>query len=449
MPANRFLSQAECETLMQQVARYAVGGGDTEMVIESTWTGNLRWARNDITTSGDVRQHRIGIRRIIRGASAPVWINAIDALSLEGAVRRAESILRFRHESHESDTRSDDEPYLRPHLWFDATFNLDAEHRAAAMRELVQPTVAARMLAAGYLEVSAHGRAVLDSRGHVRYYPFTQAQYSVTVRDPQGTGSGWAGVDWSDWARVDATHLSAVALEKCLRSRNPVAVEPGRYTTILEPQAVADLFTPVIASLDRSNAENGRGPFAGTERGTSKIGEHLLDARITVSADPMDPDLGFAPFSYSGMPFNPAVWFDRGVLTNLSYFRGYAIVNLAKNRGLPNSGAFRMSGGATSIDEMIATTERGLLVTRLSQVSVADPRSLMLTGYTRDGLWLIEHGALSKPVKNFRFAESPLFVFNQVEQLGMPQRVFHPIAPAVCPPVKVRDFNFLSLADAV
>jgi predicted Zn-dependent protease len=164
----------------------------------------------------------------------------------------------------------------------------------------------------------------------------------------------------------------------------------------------------------------------------------------------MDPDLGFVPFGIGGFEvYNPVVWFERGVLKELAYDRRYAIRELGLNRGLLTNGAFRMTGGTISIDEMIQTTSRGLLVTRFSGVEVIDGKSVLCTGYTRDGLWLVENGKISKAVKNFRFTESPLFVFNQVEQLGVPQRVLHPAAPVVVPPAKVRDFSFTALSDSV
>jgi predicted Zn-dependent protease len=271
----------------------------------------------------------------------------------------------------------------------------------------------------------------------------------VTVRDPKGTGSGWAGVDWSNWNRIDAQALSNIALEKCLTSRNPVAVEPGRYTVILEPQAVCDLCQYIILNIDRTLAEGGTGPFAGKKHGETKLGQSVVDERISISADPMDPDLGFPPFSGNGNVYHPVTWIDHGVLKELAYYRPYGIHQLGKNSGLPNSNAFRMSGGTTTIDEMIATTKRGLRVTRFSNMHVVDPNSLLCTGYTRDGLWLIENGKISKPVKNFRFTESPMFVLNSVEQLGVPQRVFHPGAPVIVPPIKARDFSFTSLSEAI
>jgi predicted Zn-dependent protease len=317
------------------------------------------------------------------------------------------------------------------------------------MRQLVKPAEQAGMLTAGYIEVSAHGRAVMDDSGRSMYYPFTSAQYSVTVRDPKGTGSGWAGVDWYDWTRINTEQLSAMALEKCLASRNPVAVEPGRYTAILEPQAVCDLWSALIATgLYRPVNEYSPYPFF-KSKGFSRLGETVIDPRITISADPMDPDLAFPPFSPHGDVYRPVKWITNGVLTDLWYTQDYAVRELGSDQSLYNSGAFRMSGGTTTIDEMIATTTRGLLVTRFSDINVTDKQAWLLNGYTRDGLWLIEHGKISKPVKNFRFTESPLFVFNNVEQLGVPQRVFHPEAPVVVPAVKVRDFSFTNLSDAV
>jgi predicted Zn-dependent protease len=460
----------------------AVGGGDTRIQIESTWTGNIRYAQNHITTSGDVRDNNVQVFRDIRGAFGLMLGNSIDDVGLQATVRRCEHLLKLREESggaqfaehylpppkeplqsdeevqrflSEEDRRAAmrslvqvEEPYAKPHLFFDTTYGLNAEQRAAVVEPLVAAATKAGMVAAGYVQVSAHGRAVMDTTGRALYYPYTKAQFSVTVRNQQGTGSGWAGVDWNDWTRIDTATLSEIALDKCVRSANPVAVEPGRYTAILEPQAVCDLVQFIMRNIDRTLAEGGTGPFA-AGHGQSKIGQKVMDSRISISADPMDPDLGFAPFSGSGHVYHPVTWVKDGILKELSYFRPYGIRKLGLNRGLPNSGAFRMSGGTTTVDEMVATTERGLLVTRFSDLGVIDPNSLLLEGYTRDGLWLVEKGKVVKPVKNFRITESPLFMLNNVEQLGAPQRVFHPSAPVIVPPIKARDFSFTSLSEAV
>ncbi|MBX6333367.1 MAG: hypothetical protein IRY91_16085, partial [Gemmatimonadaceae bacterium] len=294
----------------------------------------------------------------------------------------------------------------------------------------------------------------------VPYVQWTQAQCSMTVRDPSGAGSGWAGLSSYDWAKIDSSALAARALEKCLASRNPVALEPGRYTVILEPQAVADLMEIVVASMSREYAEGGHGPWAlqvddALKVWRTKLGLKVIDERITISHDPTDPELGILPEPW----MQPVTWFDKGVLTSLSYPRPYALQRLNENAALRGMTGYRMSGGTTSIEEMIAATKRGLLVTRFSDIRRLDEQSLLSTGLTRDGLWLIENGKITKAVKNFRFTESPLFVLNSIEQLGVPAPVFRPVknpydlraalTPAIVPALKARDFSFTSAIEAI
>lgn len=462
-PKSRFLSNAECRALLTRVASMATGG-ESGIQLDSEWRGTLRWARNRALMSSDLRTNDIDIGRFLDMQGAQ-WVNIdmTDDAALDAAVRRAE---RF---SELKSAPVDDLPpfwvdrYVAvpasPVIWSDATYQLDANARAAAMASLIAPAKAAGVVAAGYLQVTATGRAILSTnRLKELYYRYTQAQYSVTVRDPNGRGSGWAGVDHYDWSKIDGATLSAIAVDKCLRSRNPVRLEPGRYTTILEPQAVCDLTAVMFTNetLDRATAEMLKAPRwpldspYGRGDGSSKLGERMIDERITVTTDPMDPLLGHVPFDRYGRPYTAATWFKNGVLENLTLERIYALDHLGQDiGGLYTMGAFRMSGGTTSFDDMIATTARGIVVTRFWNVEVIDFPTLLSTGYTRDGVWLIERGKISKPVTNFRFTESPLFALNQVEQLGIPQRVFHPEAPVVVPPLKVRDFSFTSLSDAV
>jgi predicted Zn-dependent protease len=172
----------------------------------------------------------------------------------------------------------------------------------------------------------------------------------------------------------------------------------------------------------------------------------------------MDPDLGFPPF-LGWQVYHPATWIKNGVLRDLAYYRSYAVKKLGKNTGgLPlygnkYTGSFHMSvtGETASMNEMVATTKRGILVTRFWGVRTPpiDWKSWLLSGYTRDGTWLIEDGKISKAIKNLRFTESPFFALNNVEQIGRPQRVFHPGYPIVVPSLKVRDFSFTALSDAI
>lgn len=491
--SERFLSEATCAALAKRIQRFAEGGGESRLSIDTTMVGNIRYSRNQIRSSGEVRNNIVDVTRNVRGAPGTARGNQIDDLNLLSLVRRAEQLCMYSGES--GDIRFQDhqpvaaqlrrtggvevlrenaqlaagntstmvlanvqEPYDQPKLFFDSTYAFDAAHRADAIEPLVGGARAAGMLAAGYIEATAAGTALMDTWGHHLYYPYTVASFTVTVRSPQGDGSGWAGINWNDWDRVDAKTLSEVALDKCVRSRNPTRIEPGRYTVILEPQAVHDLFWPINSVLDRLLAEGtpndpsstGEGVFARGKK-TARFGERVLDERITLSQDPMDPDCGSLPFDEYGNVYHAATWIKNGVLVALPYFRNYAIQVLGKNTGLPNSYAYRMSGGRATLDDMVRSTRRGIYVTRFSNVALLDAQSLLCTGYTRDGTWLVENGTISKSIKNMKFTESPMFAFNKVEMLGIPQRVYSlPICPAaVVPPAKVNDFSFTSLTDAI
>lgn len=479
-PSERYLSEKECVALANRAKGMAVGGGDMALSIETYWRGNIRFAKNELISGGDLRTTRVYLTRDIFGAKSRVVSNQIDDIGLEAAVRRSERMLanqrysggrQFRthykgvdslglEEKRDERVSSADvdavsalvqtiEPYSKPKLFFDTTYALEAPNRLAAVKDLIPAVEKHGLLAAGYIEAGADGRAVIDTVGRSLYYPFTTSEYSITVRTPEGTGSGWAGVDFSDWTRIDAEKITNTALEKCLRSKNPVAVEPGRYTAILEPQATHGLMDKLVAALNtRPQAEKGHGPFA-MRGGDTKIGLKVLDDRISITSDPMDPDIGFPPFDINGHVYHNTTWIEKGVLQNLAYSRSYGIKELGINSGMPSIGAYRMSGGTATLDDMVASTKRGIYVTRFSNVGVRDYNSVLCTGYTRDGLWLVENGKITKAIKNFMFLESPLFIFNNLETLGVPEKVYSPYRPAVAPPAKVRDFSFTSLIEAI
>ena len=488
----RFLTQADCHDIAERFARFSKGGGYTFTTIVSAWSGSVRWARNLVSDAEEVRDDHILVNRRIEGGAYNDWVEINDSSdeALFAAVRRAERLapLRRAMPSYEILPHYEPEPYDSPKLFSEATYQVDVDQRTETARQLAKSAADAGMLSAGYIEISAHSQAFLTSYGYTRYFEYTWARYSVTVRDPKGVGSGWAGVDWPDWNKIDGPKLSEIALEKCVQSRNPVAVEPGRYMAILEPQAVADFvgqlligqwFDPSIApfqALDRSGNERTSAlPFFkrvdpnDKSLGYSKLGERVIDQRITMSSDPMDPEVGFPPFrgvadlTYSQDPwtdfYHPVTWIQNGVLTNLGYDRQYAHVRLGQNLGQPVQGAFRMTGGDTSVAEMIATTKRGVLVTRFDRIEniTEGGASLLCRGYTRDGFWLIENGKISKAIKNMQFTESVMAALNSVEQLGVPQRAFHPRGhwwwnqpqPMIVPPMKVRDFSFTALTSAI
>jgi predicted Zn-dependent protease len=292
---------------------------------------------------------------------------------------------------------------------------------------------------------------MMNSKGHFAYRASSNANFTTTVRTPDGTGSGWAGKGFFDWSELGAGELAERAIEKAVGSREPRAVEPGRWVTILEPTAVANMVGLMMNALSARSADEGRSFFA-KPGGGNRIGERFVDERVTIWSDPEEPRLFAAPFNDQGLPNRRMSWVEGGVLRNLVYDRFWAQRQEREPTGFVSG--YYMEGGNATVEEMIRSTERGLLVTRFWYIRGVDPRTILFTGLSRDGTFLIENGRISHPVKNLRWNESPIFMLNNVELMGAPVRVSpsesSDLSSAVwVPPLKVRDFTFTSLSDAV
>jgi predicted Zn-dependent protease len=273
----------------------------------------------------------------------------------------------------------------------------------------------------------------------------------MSVRSPDNTGSGWAGQEGYDFSTLRPEEVAAKALDKCERSRSPSAVEPGRWTTILEPAAYADMMHFMMHNeMPLKYAEKGYTVFANPKGGT-KIGLKVLSERFSLVSDPFDPDGPFRPFSDTGEPFERTYWIKDGILRDLPYDDEHAR-KIGKPYRLANPESISQEPAKEekllTLDEMVASCERGIYVTRLSGTP-ADFRYMTFSGVTRDGTWLIERGKITRPIKNMRYLESPLFFLNNIEAVGKPELVPVSHVQLVLPPVRVRDFNFNALADSV
>ena len=433
------------------VAR-AVGFSKAESVrvtLDSSAQGNVRFAANQMSTSGGVVNANVVIESAFGPKHAAVTTNDFSDASLRRTVEQSEVLARLAPDDPESMPPLGAQQYATVPAWFDSTANLTAEERARAALTALGPARTARDLAAaGYIVTSAQSNAVANKAGQFAYHRSTSANYTLTVRTADGTGSGWAGAEDNDWSKINFAEVSKRAIDKARLSRNPVAVEPGRYTVILEPQAVGDLVQLIAFYGDARSADEGRSPFV-KQGGGNKIGEKIVDSRITLLSDPMDPDLLAQPYDGDGLPLGRQVWIENGVLKQLYYSRFWAQKNNKQPTGSPSS--LKMLGGTATIDDMIRSTPRGILVTRLWYLREVDPRTILYTGLTRDGTFLIENGKIAKAIRNLRFNESPLFMLNNIEALGRPMRLAGTEAggAVVMPPIKVRDFTFTSLSEAV
>lgn len=442
------LSRGEAEALAEKI----VGLSKAERIavnIASNRTGNTRFAANQLSTSGVVEDATVGIQSWYGARHAVVTTNDLSDESLRTAVAKSEALAKLAPEDPEDMPLLGPQAYVDVSAYFESTANLQPVDRArAAMAALEVTRRAGDLEAAGFIVSAANAGAVANSAGLFAYHRSTTSNYTLTVRTADGTGSGWAAADNQDWSKLDAQRVAERAIEKARASRSPVAIEPGRYTVILEPQAVGDLVQLLAFAADARSADEGRSPFV-KEGGGNKIGEKIVDERVTILSDPQDAQLLAQPFDGEGMPLGRQVWIENGVLKELIYSRFWAQKQGKTPTGSPSS--VKMTGGSVSVDQMIASTERGVLVTRLWYLRQVDPRTVLYTGLTRDGTFLVEGGKISRSIQNFRFNESPLFMLNNLEALGPAQRLAGTEAggDVVMPAIKVRDFNFTSLSEAV
>jgi predicted Zn-dependent protease len=439
-------------------------GDEARVSIQASARGNTRFAGGEITTSGGTTDQTVTVTSTIGRRRASATTNVLDDAGLRRAVELAERLARLAPEDPELMPELGPQEYASVDAFSPATAELSPEARALAVERTIAAARAeaggtsgvdaASLFVAGFLDVNAGAaRAVATSRGLFAYHADTGVDLSATVRTPDGTGSGWATTGARAWSDIDPAAIGRRAARKAIASRNPQAIEPGNYTVVLEPGAVAELIPLLAAALNARNADEGRSPFS-KPGGGNRIGEKIVDERVTLLSDPGDPHLLARPFDNEGQPVERTVWIENGVLKGLSYSRFWAQKQGVRASGAGGfgfgggggSGGLKMLGGTKSVDELVAGTERGILITRLWYIRSLDQRTILNTGLTRDGTFLIERGRIVRPLKNFRWNESPLFMLNKLDELGAAERVS---AGTVVPSMRVRDFTFTSLSDAV
>jgi predicted Zn-dependent protease len=447
-PNGAVLSREEAQSLVERVVKMSKADA-VKVSVGGGYTTNVRFADNQMSTAGSGNDFNIQVESTFGAKHASVVTNDTSDDALRRTVDQSERLARIAPDDPEAMPELGAQSYRTVPAYFESVASMTPEARARIALTALEPArKAGDLKAAGFLITNTSSNAIGNNKGLFAYYRSTNANYTLTVRTTDGTGSGWAGAEHNDASRVDFGAVSRQAIEKARLSRNPVAIEPGRYTVIFEPQAVGDLAQLIGFYADARSTDEGRSPFV-KQGGGSKIGEKIVDERVSIYADPFDPMVLAQPYDFDGLPLGRQVFVEKGVLKTLYYSRFWAKKKNVEPTGAPTS--FIMSGGESSVEEMIRSTQRGVLVTRLWYLREVDPRTILYTGLTRDGTFLIEDGKISKAIKNFRFNDSPLIMLNNLEMLGRPVRLAGTEAggAVIVPPIKVRDFNFTSLSDAV
>jgi predicted Zn-dependent protease len=436
------LTESQARELLDRVLKLSQAEA-CEVNIGGNSGGNIRYARNTVSTAGATEDLSLVVQSFYGMRSGVATANQFDATTIERAVRASEELARLAPEDPESVRPLGPQQYLPvTAAYIDQTAAITPDYRASVAEASIMPAKDRDCVAAGFLQDGANWQAMANSAELFAYHRQTSLNFSVTMRSSDGTGSGYVERDLNDVSRFDAAGASAIAIEKAVASREAKAIEPGKYTVIMEPTAAVDLLQPLIFSLDARQADEGRSPLSKPGGGT-RLGERLLDEAVTIRSDPSHPDVPTSPWGQDGRPYERTTWFEKGVVQNLSYSRYWA--QKQGKPAIPAPPSFIMDGGNASLEELIRDTARGVLVTRFWYIRFVDPQTLLLTGLTRDGTFYIEDGQLKHAIKNFRFNESPIIMLNNVDALGQPTRMQGNLVP----PMRVRDFTFTSLSDAV
>ncbi len=429
-----------------------VKGDDATASVSSNKQSHLRFAANNVLTSGS----RIGLN-----ANVTVWIggkrgsastNDLDDASLRLMVDEAEKIARNAPPDREYVPTLGKQEYRPTNRFFQATSDLSLSDRAKQVAAILTECEKAKVIGAGFHSASSQAGGSATKNGNFDYERTTGVGLSVTARTPDGTSSGYFQRSHNDISKLDTMRIARESIRKANDGRNARAMEPGIYTVIFEPQAVADLIGGFGQIFNARTAGEGRGVFSAPD-GKTRLGEKVFDEKLTVRSDPWHPDLPGSQSAQGGIPAQRITLINKGVLENLTFNRFWAKQKDVQPTPGPVNTIMEPSGSATTLEEMIRSTERGILVSRFWYIRATDPRTASSTGLTRDGVWWIEKGKIAYPLKNFRFNQSTVRTLGpgNVLAVGRPERVGGSEGGGglLLPALKIKEFNFTSQSEAV
>lgn len=441
------LNKEEAQSLLKKVLTYSKAD-ECEVSLSGSEGGNIRYARNAISTAGDVSEMSIAVTSYFGKRSGTATINEFDDASLQKVVQRAEELAKLAPENPEYMPLLGSSTFKESITYNDSTAAITPDTRADAVAKSLNVSKEANLQAAGYIENTNGFNAIANSKGLFAYNKDTDVIFTITTRNEAGTGSGYAARGYNDVSKLDTYSATKVAAQKANGSAAAKAIEPGKYTVILEPVAAVYMLENMFRGLDARSADEGRS-FMSKPGGGNRKGEKLMDEKVTIYSDPFNPELPSATWNGEGQPLDKMTWIEKGVVKNLAYSRYWA--QKQNVQSVPFPANIIMEGGTATTEDLIKSTDKGILVSRLWYIRMVDPQTLLLTGLTRDGTFYIENGEIKYPIKNFRFNESPVIMLNNVEALGKPERSIsvESYRSYLVPPMKVRDFTFTSLSDAV
>jgi PmbA protein len=440
------LSARELRGVIETVLQLAksIGAPEAEVHVDEVADALTRFANNGIHQNVFEHVVTVSIRTAAGGRTARATTNRLDEDSLRATIEASLSLAHSQPRDPKLLPMPGKQRYRKVNRFIKATATLSPEERARAVRLACDLAAKKGQVAAGIFSSGMSQTAVGNSRGLFATYGETHSQFSITMQEDPA--ASWAKADSADVRDIHPQKLAERASQKAHLAVNTKELEPGRYTVILEPAAVLDLVGFLFYDFAATAVQDKRSCL------NDRMGKPLFGKNISIVDDVFHPLQKGAPFDGEGVPRQKVLLVDRGVPKNLVYSRASAKAARRKPTGhgfaLPNEYGeapmnLAFSGGDSTVEKMVASTDRGLLVTRLWYIREVDPYEKVMTGMTRDGLFVIGNGRVAGAVKNFRFNQSLIEMLKNVELMSPAVRAtgeesFEMVVPAM----KVREFHF-------
>jgi predicted Zn-dependent protease len=416
-----------------------------------------RYANSNITANLIENDQELQITVRYGQKSATTFTHQFDDASLKTAIEQAQELARRKPDNPElMPLVKPPQEYTPVEATLPSAVDFGPAERAQMVKRSIDICEKKGVLGAGYIPKMHWTDAIANSEGLFAYYRYADASFILTCRTPDGTGSGWAGTtNVKDVSQIDAVQLTEIAADKALKSRQPKAIEPGNYTVILEPRPAARFLSLAMGIFNARAAEEGRSFMSVPEkRGETKLGQKIFGDNVTIRSEIGHPVLRQTPIGPDGLAARSMTWIEKGVVKNLFYDRFWARKQGKEPTPTAPNMSLVMEGGTATLEEMIKSTKRGLLVTFFWYIRGVEQMTLLNTGMTRDGLFLIENGEIAGPVQNFRWNESPAVGLNNISMLGRPVpmhmgEAYDNPGTALIPPMKIEDFTMTSISPAV
>lgn len=406
----------------------------------------VSFAQNTVLNNISRYDHVLMVRTILGKKIGVAVTNGVDGESVKRVTEEAIDIARNQKEDPDfvSLPRSDLAPDL--HGLYQETSEFSPWGRARVVEEIVRECEREKLTASGAFENKTESIAVVNSLGTQQFFKGTQVHLTLTVSS--NGASGWAQGFSRDVTKIDAQDLAQTAIKKAIMSRNPVELEPGQYTVILEEAAVASLllFLGFLGFGGKTLSE-------GRSFMSNKIGQKITGENITIVEDPSNPQMPGIPFDYEGVPKKKVTLIENGVAAGVVYNSYYANKFGTESTGHaltpdnpfgPYPKNMVMAPGDSNMEEMISSTERGIFITRLWYINYLNPMKTMVTGTTRDGTFLIENGKITQAVENMRIGQSILEAFSNTELMSRTRKVCPQFGVVMLvPSMKIDKFNFI------